>query len=144
MLGLVFHGLMEYELSLKFLQNALNLTSKYHGAASLKHAHRFVNDRNTINALQYFLLWSSFSYNVPFLNFFYIKVFIASLPVHVCLLCSHHLLATVYESKGEFRSALQHEKEVYAIYKSQVCFNLLQYHVRYAGVRFMLHAHDSN
>ncbi|XP_078122335.1 clustered mitochondria protein homolog [Sander vitreus] len=33
---------------------------------------------------------------------------------------SHHLLATVYESKGEFRSALQHEKEAYSIYKSQV------------------------
>ncbi|XP_035522941.1 clustered mitochondria protein homolog isoform X2 [Morone saxatilis] len=72
MLGLVLHGLMEYELSLKFLQNAFILTSKYHGATSLKHAH------------------------------------------------SHHLLATVYESKGEFRSALQHEKEVYSIYKSQV------------------------
>ncbi|XP_042286092.1 clustered mitochondria protein homolog isoform X1 [Thunnus maccoyii] len=72
MLGLVLHGLMEYELSLKFLQNAFILTSKYHGATSLKHAH------------------------------------------------SHHLLATVYESKGEFRSALQHEKEAYSIYKSQV------------------------
>ncbi|XP_035812469.2 clustered mitochondria protein homolog isoform X2 [Amphiprion ocellaris] len=72
MLGLVLHGLMEYELSLKFLQNALILTSKYHSATSLKHAH------------------------------------------------SHHLLATVYESKGEFRSALQHEKEAYSIYKSQV------------------------
>ncbi|XP_068572202.1 clustered mitochondria protein homolog isoform X2 [Cebidichthys violaceus] len=33
---------------------------------------------------------------------------------------SHHLLATVYESKGEFRSALQHEKEAFSIYKSQV------------------------
>ncbi|XP_022594435.1 clustered mitochondria protein homolog [Seriola dumerili] len=72
MLGLVLHGLMEYELSLKFLQNALNLTSKYRGATSLRHAH------------------------------------------------SHHLLATVYETKGEFRSALQHEKEAYSIYKSQV------------------------
>ncbi|KAM7398191.1 hypothetical protein PAMA_006202 [Pampus argenteus] len=72
MLGLVLHGLMEYELSLKFLQNAFILTSKYHSATSLKHAH------------------------------------------------SHHLLATVYESKGEFRSALQHEKEAYSIYKSQV------------------------
>uniref|UniRef100_I3JQ21 Clustered mitochondria homolog n=1 Tax=Oreochromis niloticus TaxID=8128 RepID=I3JQ21_ORENI len=72
MLGLVLHGLMEYELSLKFLQNALTLTSKYHGVTSLKHAH------------------------------------------------SHHLLATVYESKGEFRSALHHEKEAYSIYKSQV------------------------
>ncbi|XP_069395959.1 clustered mitochondria protein homolog isoform X2 [Paralichthys olivaceus] len=33
---------------------------------------------------------------------------------------SHHLLATVYETKGEFRSALQHEREAYSIYKSQV------------------------
>nr|XP_046267647.1 clustered mitochondria protein homolog isoform X2 [Scatophagus argus] len=72
MLGLVLHGLMEYELSLKYLQNALNSTSKYHGATSLKLAH------------------------------------------------CHHLLATVYESKGEFRSALQHEKEAYSIYKNQV------------------------
>ncbi|KAE8287357.1 Clustered mitochondria protein-like protein [Larimichthys crocea] len=72
MLGLVLHGLMEYELSQKFLQNGLILTSKYHGAMSLKHAH------------------------------------------------SHHLLATVYESKGEFRSALKHEKEAYSLYKSQV------------------------
>ncbi|XP_058484297.1 clustered mitochondria protein homolog [Solea solea] len=72
MLGLVLHGLMEYEHSLKFLQNALNLTSKYRGARTLRHAH------------------------------------------------SHHLLATVYETKGDFRSALQHEKEAYSIYKSQV------------------------
>ncbi|XP_068455877.1 clustered mitochondria protein homolog isoform X2 [Clinocottus analis] len=71
MLGLVLHGLTEYELSLKFLKNALTSTSKYHGATSLKHAQ------------------------------------------------SHHLLATVYEIKGEFRSALQHEKEALSIYKSQ-------------------------
>ncbi|XP_021163395.2 clustered mitochondria protein homolog isoform X1 [Fundulus heteroclitus] len=72
MLGLVLHGLMENELSLKFLQEALTLTSKYYGAKSLKHAH------------------------------------------------SHHVLATVYESKGEFRLALQHEKEAHLIYKNQV------------------------
>ncbi|XP_034062393.1 clustered mitochondria protein homolog isoform X4 [Gymnodraco acuticeps] len=72
MLGLVLHGLMEHELSFKFLQNALHLTSKYHGAMSLKHAQ------------------------------------------------SHHLLATVFESKGDFRSSLQHEKEAYLIYRSQV------------------------
>lgn len=49
-------------------------------------------------------------------------------PVHVppspppCALppCSHHLVARVYESKAEFRSALQHEKEGYTIYKTQV------------------------
>ncbi|XP_074529061.1 clustered mitochondria protein homolog [Halichoeres trimaculatus] len=72
MLGLILHGLMEYDLSLKFLQNALTLTSKYHSATSLKYAQ------------------------------------------------SHHLLATVYERKGEFRLALQHEKEAYSIYKSQI------------------------
>lgn len=48
--------------------------------------------------------------------------FFTSLLVHVYLLCSHHLLATVYESKGEFRSALQHEEEAYSIYNNQVCF----------------------
>ncbi|MEQ2164074.1 hypothetical protein GOODEAATRI_002814 [Goodea atripinnis] len=35
-------------------------------------------------------------------------------------LFSHHLVARVYESKAEFRSALQHEKEGYTIYKNQV------------------------
>lgn len=34
--------------------------------------------------------------------------------------CSHHLVARVYESKAEFRSALQQEKEGYTIYKQQV------------------------
>lgn len=33
---------------------------------------------------------------------------------------SHHLVARVYESKAEFRAALQHEKEGYTIYKNQV------------------------
>ncbi|KAM6986115.1 clustered mitochondria protein homolog [Aplochiton taeniatus] len=33
---------------------------------------------------------------------------------------SYHILATVYESKAEFRSALQHEREAYSIYKNQV------------------------
>ncbi|KAL6098779.1 cluh [Pungitius sinensis] len=75
MLGLVLHGLLEHELSLKFLQNALMTTAKYHGVTSLKHAQ------------------------------------------------SHHLLATVYESKGEFRLALQHEEEAFSIYKSQVGVN---------------------
>ncbi|KAM8900368.1 clustered mitochondria protein homolog isoform 2-T3 [Spinachia spinachia] len=72
MLGLVLHGLMEYELALKFLQNSLMSTAKYHGATSLKHAQ------------------------------------------------SHHLLATVYESKLAFRLAVQHEEEAFSIYKSQV------------------------
>ncbi|KAM6946469.1 clustered mitochondria protein homolog [Aplochiton taeniatus] len=71
-IGLVLHGVMEYDLSLRFLENALAINSKYHGPRSLKVA------------------------------------------------LSHHLVARVYESKSEFRSALQHEKEGYTIYKNQV------------------------
>ncbi|XP_054650977.1 clustered mitochondria protein homolog isoform X3 [Dunckerocampus dactyliophorus] len=71
-IGLVLHGVMEYDLSLRFLENALALNSKYHGVRSLKVA------------------------------------------------LSHHLVARVYESKAEFRSALQHEKEGYTIYKNQM------------------------
>uniref|UniRef100_H2LV42 Clustered mitochondria protein homolog n=1 Tax=Oryzias latipes TaxID=8090 RepID=H2LV42_ORYLA len=71
-IGLVLHGVMEYDLSLRFLENALTINSKYHGVRSLKVA------------------------------------------------LSHHLVARVYESKAEFRSALQHEKEGYTIYKNQM------------------------
>lgn len=71
-IGLVLHGVMEYDLSLRFLENALMINSKYHGAKSLKVA------------------------------------------------LSHHLVARVYESKAEFRSALQQEKEGYTIYKQQL------------------------
>ncbi|XP_040279427.1 clustered mitochondria protein homolog isoform X2 [Bufo bufo] len=71
-IGLVLYGVMEYDLSLRFLENALNVNSKYHGAKSLKVA------------------------------------------------LSHHLVARVHETKGEFRSALQHEKEGYTIYKNQL------------------------
>ncbi|XP_005987552.1 clustered mitochondria protein homolog isoform X2 [Latimeria chalumnae] len=71
-IGLVLHGVMEYDLSLRFLENALTINSKYHGAKSLKVA------------------------------------------------LSHHLVALVYESKAEFRSALQHEKDGYTSYKNQL------------------------
>uniref|UniRef100_A0ACB8EC85 Uncharacterized protein n=2 Tax=Sphaerodactylus townsendi TaxID=933632 RepID=A0ACB8EC85_9SAUR len=71
-IGLVLHGVMEYDLSLRFLENALLINSKYHGTKSLKVA------------------------------------------------LSHHLVARVYESKAEFRSALQYEKEGYTIYKNQL------------------------
>ncbi|CAL8280497.1 unnamed protein product [Arctogadus glacialis] len=71
MLGLVLHGLMNYDQSLKFLQNGLKMTLKYNGASSLKCAH------------------------------------------------SHHLLATLLESRGDYRLALQHEKEAYSLYRSQ-------------------------
>ncbi|KAM4566351.1 clustered mitochondria protein homolog [Odontesthes bonariensis] len=71
-IGLVLHGVMEYDLSLRFLENSLTNNTKYHGPRSLKVA------------------------------------------------LSHHLVARVYESKAEFRSALQHEKEGYTIYKNQM------------------------
>ncbi|XP_060704009.1 clustered mitochondria protein homolog isoform X2 [Hemiscyllium ocellatum] len=74
-IGLVLHGVMEYDLALRFLENALTINGKYHGAKSLKVA------------------------------------------------LSHHLVARVYESKAEFRSALQHEKDGYTIYKTQLSEN---------------------
>ncbi|XP_078278905.1 clustered mitochondria protein homolog isoform X1 [Rhinoraja longicauda] len=70
-IGLVLHGVMEYDLSLRFLESALTINEKYHGTKSLKVA------------------------------------------------MSHHLVARVYDSKAEFRSALQHEKDGYTIYKNQ-------------------------
>ncbi|XP_061905139.1 clustered mitochondria protein homolog isoform X3 [Entelurus aequoreus] len=78
MLGVVLHGLMELDLSLKFLHNASVLTSKYHGDMSTKHAH------------------------------------------------SHHLLATLHHSRGDFESALRHENKARSIYETQV----LEGHVR--------------
>lgn len=39
-IGLVLHGVMEYDLSLRFLENALTINTKYHGARSLKVALR--------------------------------------------------------------------------------------------------------
>ncbi|XP_051734303.1 clustered mitochondria protein homolog isoform X2 [Ctenopharyngodon idella] len=71
-IGLVLHSMMACDLALKFLENALALTSKYQGPSSLKLAQ------------------------------------------------SHHLLAKVHESKGDFRAALRHEKERYGIYRKQV------------------------
>ncbi|KAK2873015.1 hypothetical protein Q8A67_022912 [Cirrhinus molitorella] len=71
-IGLMLHSMMACDLALKFLENALALTSKYQGPSSLKMAQ------------------------------------------------SHHLLAKVYESKGDFRAALTHEKERYGIYSKQV------------------------
>ncbi|TRZ02894.1 hypothetical protein DNTS_033260 [Danionella cerebrum] len=71
-IGLLLHSLMACDLSLKFLENALALTAKYHGPSSFKLAQ------------------------------------------------SHHLVAKVHESKGDFRLALKHEKERYSIYRKQV------------------------
>lgn len=41
-IGLVLHGVMEYDLSLRFLENALTINTKYHGSRSLKVALRCV------------------------------------------------------------------------------------------------------
>ena len=41
-IGLVLHGVQEYELSLKFLEEALKINLKYHGEKSLKAAIRLV------------------------------------------------------------------------------------------------------
>nr|XP_026693476.1 clustered mitochondria protein homolog isoform X1 [Ciona intestinalis] len=71
-IGLVLHGVQEYDLSLRFLEEALKINVKYHGQKSLKAA------------------------------------------------LSHHLVARAYSCKGEFRSALNHEKETYKLYKSQL------------------------
>lgn len=40
-IGLVLHGVMEYDLSLRFLENALTTNTKYHGPRSLKVALRY-------------------------------------------------------------------------------------------------------
>jgi len=49
-IGLVLHGVQEYELSLKFLEEALKINLKYHGEKSLKAAIRLVyNPFNLLN-----------------------------------------------------------------------------------------------
>ncbi|XP_061418058.1 clustered mitochondria protein homolog isoform X1 [Lethenteron reissneri] len=70
-IGLMLHGVSEYELALRFLEKAHGTNVKYAGGKCLRAA------------------------------------------------LSHHLLARVFSSKGDFRSALQHEKETYTIYKAQ-------------------------
>lgn len=71
-IGLILHAVAEYDLSLKFLEKALQLNLKYHGDKSLKVA------------------------------------------------VSYHLVARTQSCMGDFRSALQNEKETYAIYRSQL------------------------
>lgn len=69
----------------------------------------------------------------PSFLYFIIPQFHAILPssllLNVYVPFSHHLLATVYECKGEFRLALQHEKEAYSLYRSQVGRKMLKCHV---------------
>ena len=71
-IGLILHAVGEYEPSLKFLEKALDLNIRFHGAKSLKVA------------------------------------------------VSYHLVARTQSCMGDFRSALQNERETYSIYKSQL------------------------
>ncbi|XP_052075610.1 clustered mitochondria protein homolog [Mytilus californianus] len=68
-IGLILHAAEEYELSLRFLENALQINSKFHGAKSLKVA------------------------------------------------MNYHLVARTHSCRGDFRAALQSEKEAFTIYK---------------------------
>ncbi len=95
-IGLILHAVGEYDLSLRFLEKALNLNKKYYGARSLK-------GKKSIN-LQLFLTF------VYMLN-----------PECISLVAvSYHLVARTQSCMGDFRSALQNEKETYTIYKLQV------------------------
>jgi len=71
-IGLILHAVGEYELSLRFFENALNLNMHYFGPKSLKAA------------------------------------------------VSYHLVARTQSCIGDFRAALQNEKETYSIYKLQL------------------------
>jgi protein TIF31 len=71
-ISLILHALGEYELSLRFLEKALELNIRYNGPRSLKVA------------------------------------------------VTYHLVARTQSCMGDFRSALQNEKETYAIYKHLV------------------------
>ncbi|CAC5388984.1 TIF31 [Mytilus coruscus] len=68
-IGLILHAAEEYDLSLRFLENALQINSKFHGAKSLKVA------------------------------------------------MNYHLVARTHSCRGDFRAALQSEKEAFTIYK---------------------------
>merc|ERR1711902_460419 len=71
-IGLILHAVGEYDISLRFLEKALELNIRFHGAKSLKVA------------------------------------------------VSYHLVARTQSCMGDFRSALQNERETFAIYKSQL------------------------
>ncbi|KAK3589135.1 hypothetical protein CHS0354_017102 [Potamilus streckersoni] len=68
-IGLILHAEEEYELSLRFLEHALQLNTRFYGAKSLKVA------------------------------------------------MNYHLVARTHSCRGDFRAALQSEKEAYQIYK---------------------------
>lgn len=69
---MILHAVGQYELSLRFIEHALQLNLKYFGNKSM----------------------------------------------HVAV--SYHLVARTQSCMGEFRAALNNEKETYSIYKSQV------------------------
>lgn len=71
-IGLILQAVAEYDLSLRFLQKALELHNRFFGPQSLKVA------------------------------------------------MSYHLVARAYSCKGDFRTALNNEKEAYTVYKQQV------------------------
>ncbi|KAK3085037.1 hypothetical protein FSP39_023311 [Pinctada imbricata] len=68
-IGLILHAVEEFDLSLRFLEHALELNCKYFGAKTLKGA------------------------------------------------MNYHLVAWTHSCRGDFRAALQSEKEAYTIYK---------------------------
>ena len=68
-IGLILHAVEEYDLSLRFLEHALQVNTKFHGAKSLKVA------------------------------------------------MNYHLVARTHSCRGDFRAALQSEKEAFSIYK---------------------------
>ncbi|XP_064460809.1 clustered mitochondria protein homolog [Ornithodoros turicata] len=71
-IGLILHAVGEYDLSLRFLENALKLNIKFYGSRSLKVA------------------------------------------------VSYHLVARAQSCLGDFRGALQNERQTYTIYKAQL------------------------
>ena len=95
-IGLILHAVGEYDLSLRFLEKALALNKKYYGSRSLKGNHK-------IHSTLIFNRVSNLKTN-----------FILSVAV------SYHLVARTQSCMGDFRSALQNEKETYTIYKIQV------------------------
>lgn len=68
-IGLILHAVEEFDLSLRFLEHALEVNTKYFGQRSMKVA------------------------------------------------MNYHLVARTHSCRGDFRAALQSEKEAYAIYK---------------------------
>uniref|UniRef100_A0A915J4Z3 Uncharacterized protein n=1 Tax=Romanomermis culicivorax TaxID=13658 RepID=A0A915J4Z3_ROMCU len=88
-IGLILHAVNEYDLSLKFLDNALKLHVQYFGRQSLKTA------------------------------------------------LTYHLLARTQSCRGDFRSALQYEKETFTIYKNTYTVGLQFTKIRFTLLSFL-------